>query len=304
MKKACYIERLRKSMCFTAIRGKISLMIATHSKTSRIVLIVWLSVIFWPCLLVYAKSEIGHGADIAYVLTGDSRNSSDPDIRDAVKAAQFAIDGNGTISEKDSYDDLVSRLKARKPDLILPEYTIGNFPSLGGQYHRRWCHQGYYYDYASSTKSIYAETERGENGETKYDRRWKLGRDKLLEPALAAIYGFDLSNKSDKTKVEILAIIIYYTHLAGDLTDKTIADLEYQNGPSLIRQMNKDLNQVTPRWSSEYPRFSIDEGSPSDDCELIKEHIYIGTQQVTTQILSGKRPKISIFEKVKNLLGV
>lgn len=172
-----------------------------------------------PTITLFCKDSNGHNADILEIIYGYTdydkfinEYGTDSDIVlsywIASDSAAFAIDEQGMGKTEDKYNSLQANVSASKTgaSLILPFYS--QFPSTGGGSHRAYNHQGFYWNYDERT-----DTEGG----NKYLERWMLGRDEILIPCIATAFGLSVGD----AKAEAIAVIVYYSHMIGDLFEGT-----------------------------------------------------------------------------------
>lgn len=189
--------------------------------------------------LVIAKGYEGHSGDIAYVLgysdvydkdgfnnvfKGRSNISEDEKTEYYIvcNAVRFSIDYQGINLDR-SYTDLKNDLTKKGSPLPTKLPSLLEFDKLGGGAHRAYCHQGFYHQY---------------NDDAKKQKRWELGRDKVLIPSIQA--AFDIP-ENEKYRAEALSIIFYYIHLAGDLVE---------GEESSVKQMFPDFTNTPCNISS------------------------------------------------------
>lgn len=168
---------------------------------------------------LFCKDSTGHNADILEIIYGFSdynkfieEYGSESDIVLSYwivsDSAAFAIDEQGMGKNEDKYASLQKNVATSKTgaSLILPSYS--KFPSIGGGSHRAYNHQGFYWNYDERTDL---------EGVNKYLERWLLGRDKILIPCVATAFGLSIGD----AKAEVIAVIVYYSHMIGDLLEGT-----------------------------------------------------------------------------------
>ncbi len=202
----------------------------------------------------FAKNAEGHNEDILYIIYDSSdyysfAKKSSPDVLHSYwivsDASAFAIDEQGMNKDQKKYKDLQDNVKKTRTgfDYSFPAYS--EFLSIGGGSHRAYNHQGFYYDYRDRTM-------KGEDGiETnKYLDRWELGRDKVLIPAVAAAFGIE-RNEQQIVKAEAIAIIVYYSHILGDLyegSERSVNQLGHiANFYFMLMELESDLYDCLKR---------------------------------------------------------
>lgn len=145
-------------------------------------------------------------------------------ISDAVCiAVDFSKRENNT---RKKYDELVKNLKEKNNGISVPIPGYNEFGSLGAGTHRRYNHQGFYYEYEDDPKK---------------NERWKLGRDKLLIPSTRVAFGYE----KDEKEVQLIACIAYYTHLFADMIKGETESLFPINEPiPLFHEFWKDVTKI------------------------------------------------------------
>lgn len=183
--------------------------------------------------ICFAKNVEGHNADILYIIYGSPNynsfeKKSSPDVRLSYwivsDASAFAIDEQGMGKNREKYKNLQENVQKTRTGANYVFPTSSEFPSIGGGSHRAYNHQGFYYDYRERA----VENDDG-IVTNKYLDRWELGRDEILIPAVAAAFGIEM-NDQEKVKAEAIAIIVYYSHILGDLyegSEKSVKQLGY-----------------------------------------------------------------------------
>ena len=137
-------------------------------------------------------------------------------VSDAVAIAVDFRGGQNTNTRK--YNYLQENIWKTSSPFSLPE--ISSFERIPGRVgdHRDYNHQGFYAEYSSSDY---------ENADFK-KRRWELGRDQLLIPAVASAFGLNVSDP----KAELIALFAYYTHMLGDVFEGVEASKNQMRGIS------------------------------------------------------------------------
>ena len=177
-----------------------------------------------------------HNGHIGYTIFGypEWKVMDNPNLNERTRlafyvvsdATYFAIDYSGKEDiNANKYDQLKINTeslvkKYNKEFLEIPNYSyIESFIATGGGNHRAYNHQGFKYEYNDEEK----------------DKRWSLGRDKVLIPAVKVAFDTD-----DEFLVTFVSLTLYYTHLFADLLKGNTSQLKDISDP--IRMLKEYIN--------------------------------------------------------------
>lgn len=251
-----------------------------------------ITLFFFILTNVFPFAAEGHNTDIGAIIYGiDTWKQMEKHGKDNYNdllsyyivsdAVVFAVDYQA-IGDKsaEKYDSLQKNIQNTSHSFILPDRL--SFITTGGGSHRAYNHQGFYINYVEKQKYLNIS----EDVAQKREQRWKLGRDEVLIPAVAAAFGLERTDP----RAELISVFAYYAHMIGDLAE----------GEQSSKAQMKDLST----YSGLLTTCINDIRNAASKCfqqSLILQSFYQSAESLSRTITKNNDNSLSYFE-VKALL--